>query len=483
MPALDCVDVLASPTGNTALLNGLSAGSAQVAQFSTALPALARFTINPGASNQESFANPSSSAQSAISLTPAFAHAAGEPVRWELDSFLAHFGYFNPTTDTTSLVAGGSTNFFSPGNPNMGQPSTFAPGKVKRAFSVGFAGIRDRIWILGTQVVVARLQPENYCKDSRRVPWVEGRNMTLPSGTTTPGVTLATAGLTSDPAAALTVSSQPAMVLSGTNPASITSDASVTGLQYVNGAIVGNVQLAANAQSKLLIRLTATAPDGTTGDGIAYIEPRTACPLVVTPGSLPFAIQSVPYAPVTFAATGGTPPYTFTLENSPLPPGMTFVNGVLAGTPSLAGPYPFPLLVTDSATCLARATYTLDVSGPACASNATTQVQVTLGGLRRNLATGRWLQTVTLRNNGAPAINGPLALALDSLSANASLYNASGQTVCASPLGRPYVLVSAGSDDILSPAETATVTLEFVNTQASTPITYTPRVLAGGTQR
>ena len=110
-------------------------------------------------------------------------------------------------------------------------------------------------------------------------------------------------------------------------------------------------------------------------------------------------------------------------------------------------------------------------------------MQVTLGGFRRNLTTGRWMQTVTLRNGGTSALAGPVALVLDNLSANATLFNPSGVTACAAQLGRQFLLVPVGADEVLSPGEVATANLEFVNSQASTAITYTPRVLAGGTQR
>lgn len=113
-----------------------------------------------------------------------------------------------------------------------------------------------------------------------------------------------------------------------------------------------------------------------------------------------------------------------------------------------------------------------------CASNVSEQVTVTRGAFVLNRATNRFQQTVTLRNNGA-AIGGPVSLALDGLSANASLFNQNGATACTSPAGSPYVNVNVGGDNILSTGETVTVLLDFANpTKAA--IAYSTRVLGAG---
>ena len=46
------------------------------------------------------------------------------------------------------------------------------------------------------------------------------------------------------------------------------------------------------------------------------------------------------------------------------------------------------------------------------------------------------------------------------------------------PLGSPYVGVNVGNDNILSPGETATVTLDFIDPTRGS-INYSARVLAG----
>ena len=101
-----------------------------------------------------------------------------------------------------------------------------------------------------------------------------------------------------------------------------------------------------------------------------------------------------------------------------------------------------------------------------------TGVTVTRGGIALDRRTGKFVQAVTLKNTSATPISGTVALALDNLSANATLASAAGAT--ASPLA----LVNVGVDNILSPGESATVTLLFDNPSRAA-ITYSPRVLGG----
>src|SRR5262245_18049891 len=70
-------------------------------------------------------------------------------------------------------------------------------------------------------------------------------------------------------------------------------------------------------------------------------------PLSVTTTSLPNATVQSPYSQQ-LAATGGTPPYTWTLNPSSgsLPPGLTLAsNGTVSGTPTTAGAYNFGVIV------------------------------------------------------------------------------------------------------------------------------------------
>ncbi len=113
---------------------------------------------------------------------------------------------------------------------------------------------------------------------------------------------------------------------------------------------------------------------------------------------------------------------------------------------------------------------------PNIATDVSSRVSVTRGGFRLNRATGRFVQTVTLKNTGISAIAGPVSLVLDGLSGNATLFNKTGVTSATSPTGSPYLSVSAGN---MAAGASVTVTLEFTNSNVSKGITYNTRVLAG----
>ncbi len=76
--------------------------------------------------------------------------------------------------------------------------------------------------------------------------------------------------------------------------------------------------------------------------------------------SLPPATVGTPYS-TSFGVTGGSPPYTFSLVSA-APPGLSIVGGMLTGTPSTPGQYSFGVLVKDSLTGTATATFQLTVS-------------------------------------------------------------------------------------------------------------------------
>ena len=82
----------------------------------------------------------------------------------------------------------------------------------------------------------------------------------------------------------------------------------------------------------------------------------------------------------------------------------------------------------------------------------------------------KMVQQVTLTNNTGAAILGPINLALDSLSGNTALFNASGTTANNAPLGSAYITMQAGN---LAPGATVSTTLQF-NKPVSGSITYTP---------
>ena len=104
-------------------------------------------------------------------------------------------------------------------------------------------------------------------------------------------------------------------------------------------------------------------------------------------------------------------------------------------------------------------------------------LSVTQGSLVFDPIRQHYFQVVRINNTGNTPVPTPLWLALDHLSANATLVNADGTTTAVAPLVSPYVKVFAGEDGILRPNEYATARLEFLDPGVA-PISYSTRVLS-----
>ncbi|MEO8597546.1 MAG: putative Ig domain-containing protein [Candidatus Solibacter sp.] len=103
--------------------------------------------------------------------------------------------------------------------------------------------------------------------------------------------------------------------------------------------------------------VTAKDANGETGSGSFSIR-VTPAPLTVTgPPSNPPVVAGTP-ATLTFTGGGGTPPYRFTPCSAP-PPGLTFSSGVLTGTPTTAGTFPFCVTIGDAADVTATKTISI----------------------------------------------------------------------------------------------------------------------------
>jgi uncharacterized protein (TIGR03437 family) len=87
-----------------------------------------------------------------------------------------------------------------------------------------------------------------------------------------------------------------------------------------------------------------------------------AAPVAIsTAATLPPAIEGLAYSQ-TLAATGGTPPYVWTVTSGSLPAGLALSsNGVISGIPSSAGAFQFTVQATDSFSVAASLTVTLTI--------------------------------------------------------------------------------------------------------------------------
>src|ERR1019366_2439552 len=91
----------------------------------------------------------------------------------------------------------------------------------------------------------------------------------------------------------------------------------------------------------------ATTPTDLVVDIFSYFAPIS--PLNITTTSLPSATLNFQYS-VTLGASGGVPPYTWSLTSgSSLPPGLNLdASGLISGTPTVTGTYPFGVQVADA---------------------------------------------------------------------------------------------------------------------------------------
>jgi len=142
---------------------------------------------------------------------------------------------------------------------------------------------------------------------------------------------------------------------------------------------------------------TATGSDVTfttlacDGGGGGALDITTTCPL-------PGGRLNQPYS-VTLQATGGTPPYTWSLASGSLPRGLTLsANGVISGTPTATGLFPFTIKVTDSASPKASKTKTCSIEvtiGPPKPAHQAPEVTIVIKWGESQGATKYWLQVST----------------------------------------------------------------------------------------
>ncbi len=138
-------------------------------------------------------------------------------------------------------------------------------------------------------------------------------------------------------------------VTSGAPPAGVTlkPDGTLTGVPTAAGTFTFTVQVldSAGHQASEQLSLAVTPV------------------LSITTTSLAGGAVGTAYSQ-TLAATGGTPPYTWTLQSGALPAGLSLsAAGAITGTPSTAGTFSFTVQVTDSAAATAVKQLSIVVSG------------------------------------------------------------------------------------------------------------------------
>jgi hypothetical protein len=131
---------------------------------------------------------------------------------------------------------------------------------------------------------------------------------------------------------------------SGSYTWSIVTGALPNGVQLQNGTITGTPTQAGTFP--ITVQVADTAGNHTQQQlSLAVIQASVA----ISTTSLPSGTYNTPYSSAV-SATGGTPPYTWSLgPGAVLPVGMSFSSGTFSGAPAQARIWNVPVTVTDSA--------------------------------------------------------------------------------------------------------------------------------------
>ena len=150
----------------------------------------------------------------------------------------------------------------------------------------------------------------------------------------------------------------------GTTPyaCSISSGTLPAGLTLTGCTVSGTPTIAGSSSVTVTVTDASNPVKSVSQPETITINPSGTLSLTA---SLPIATVGVPYT-YTLQATGGTPPYTYTVTAGSLPPGITMPSdGVISGTPTQPGASSFTATVTDSTLATASVPLVLLVQYPA----------------------------------------------------------------------------------------------------------------------
>jgi hypothetical protein len=188
---------------------------------------------------------------------------------------------------------------------------------------------------------------------------VTATSVTNSSVTATESITLnavLTITTTSLPAGALGVGYSAfvsAAGATGTFTWTITAGSLPAGLSFQTTTTSSSAQITGTPTllqtSKFTVQVTDAAGASVTQALSITINPPP--PLSVATGSLPVGTVLAPYRQTPLQASSGVLPYTWSLINgTTLPLGLSLVSGVISGTPTQSGVFPFTVQVQDSST-------------------------------------------------------------------------------------------------------------------------------------
>lgn len=239
-----------------------------------------------------------------------------------------------------------------------------------------------------------------------------------------------------------------------------------------DGTISGTPTATGTSRFTVLVTDSATVPATVSSSFSITIAPP---PLSITTGTLSSSTAGTALN-ISFGATGGFPPYTFS-ANSGIPSGATFnSNGTLTGTPANPGTYKFTVFVKDSAGTTASKDFSLTILPPPIVIQNTSLPNGQVGvaySVQLFAINGQtpynWVATgtpagITMSSggllSGTPTVDGPFTIAV-------SLTDAAGGTAQQS-----YNIV-------IAPAPLVITTVSLPSGVAGTPYTATLTATGG----
>jgi hypothetical protein len=254
--------------------------------------------------------------------------------------YIAYFGYDNTGPVSIDFPVG-DFNEVIPGDQFQGQPTTFNVGAYPNAFRVEFDPVitPNVSWILNGLIATAT-DASPPCSSGITAPasGVSATAATL-NGVITPGGT--------DTTYTFEYGTSPSYGSSTT----VTDGGSGDAAELVQAALTG-----LTPSTTYYFRLdTTSASEGGTVDGPQQTFTTPAPP---APAGMTLAATALPAGTVgsaysgSLSATGGTPPYTWSVTGGSLPRGLRLnqATGVISGKPKQAGTTKFTITVTDSGT-------------------------------------------------------------------------------------------------------------------------------------
>jgi hypothetical protein len=259
----------------------------------------------------------------------------------------------------SKLTADGSALFFSsPIGANL--ECCTASGALDPSGNAYIAGSTGSLALPTTAGAFEQTLPSNY---TGFTPFVA--KVSLSSATS---LTISPSTLPSGTAGALYSQTLTATGGTGTVTFAVTAGAPPPGLTLTSAGVLSGTP---TQTGTFPFTVTATDSIGDTGSQAYTLTIGAACSTItVGPSTLASGTSGTAYPAVTFTESGGVGTTTLS-ESGALPTGMSFVAGVLSGTPTQTGSFPITVTATDSNGCTGSVSVTLTVVQHSTATTTT----------------------------------------------------------------------------------------------------------------